>query len=491
MHRRWLMILSAFVCFVWAFAPFQVPAAPDELPVRACKLAGSWYPGDPEALKRTIQGFLDRVEDENAGGKIIAGIVPHAALTYSGQVAANVYKRLQREPVRNVIIIGPSHHARFNGASIAMVEGYQTPLGTVPVNLDLARRILQTGAAFQTLPAAHEREHSIEIHLPFLQVVLGDFRFVPVLMGGEALQDCDIISDKLYASIKDMDEPPLILASTDLSHFHNAEEAKKMDAHFLKRLSRFEPLGLHRDLKEGKCEACGGAPVVTTLLLARKLGANQVRVLTYAHSGEVNGDMNRVVGYTAAVALKAPSLAQLETDLDESRRKTLLELARRAITCSLDGEPAPPYLSDDPCLNRKQGLFVTLKKDGMLRGCIGTVTGVKPMAQAAADMARAAAFEDPRFRPLQKEELDEIHIEISVLTPLRKLDGTDGIQVGKHGLYVRQGFRSGLLLPQVPVELGWDRETFLTQTCRKAGLPDQAWKNGADMYTFTARVFGE
>jgi AmmeMemoRadiSam system protein A len=320
---------------------------------------------------------------------------------------------------------------------------------------------------------------------------LGDFQFVPVLMGGDTLQECRVIAEKLYDCIKDMSEPPLILASTDLSHFHDSEEARRLDAHFLEGLERFEPLGLHRDLKEGKCEACGGAPVITTLLLARKLGANQIRVLMYAHSGEVNGDMTRVVGYTAAVALKAPSLSQRKTELDESHRKTLLELARRAIACSFDGESVPAYPADDPCFSQKLGLFVTLKKDGMLRGCIGTITGVEPIAQAAVDMARAAAFRDPRFRPLRREELDGIHIEISVLTPLRKLDNTDLIQVGTHGLYVRQGRRSGLLLPQVPTELGWDRDTFLVQVCRKAGLPDDAWKNGAEIYTFTARVFGE
>ncbi|MBI4775359.1 MAG: AmmeMemoRadiSam system protein B [Deltaproteobacteria bacterium] len=490
MCRRWV-IVSAFVSFLCASSQVGVYAAPDRLPVPPCNLAGTWYPEDPDQLRQTIQAFLDEVDDEKTDGTILAGIVPHAALKYSGRVAANVYKRLQSGRVRNVIIIGPSHYARFHGASIALVEGYQTPLGTVPVNLDLARRILETGAVFKTIPEAHEREHSVEIHVPFLQVVLGDFRFVPVLMGGQTMQECSLIADSLYASIKDMTEPPLILASTDLSHFHNSEEAGRLDGYFLERLSRFEPEGLLRDLEEGKCEACGGAPVVTTLLLARKLGANQVRVLTYAHSGEVTGDMTRVVGYTAAVALKAPGQAQLETDLNESHRKTLLELARRTITCSIEGKPAPSCSSEDPCLNTKQGLFVTLKKSGMLRGCIGTIVGVKPIVQATADMARAAAFEDPRFGPVQEEELDGIRIEISVLSPLRKLDDTDRIEIGKHGLYIRQGYRSGLLLPQVPLEFGWDREAFLTQACRKAGLPDKAWKDGAEIYTFTARVFGE
>ena len=291
----------------------------------------------------------------------------------------------------------------------------------------------------------------------------------------------------------------LVVGSSDLSHFHTYEQAKRLDQAVVDLVQKRDYRGLSRELEDGSCEACGGGPVVTAMLYAEKAGARGVKVLQYANSGDVTGDRRQVVGYLSAAFFRenpgekamAKKKAGIDMGLADDEKQALLRIARASIQAELAGKK-PPAAKGQGTLEEKRGAFVSLKKRGHLRGCIGFIEAKKPLAQTVEEMAVAAAFQDPRFEPLRKEELKDMQLEISVLTPLRKIADVGEIEVGTHGLYVRKGSRAGLLLPQVATEYGWDRDTFLKETCRKAGLAPDAWRDPeTEIYLFSADVFGE
>jgi len=466
--------------------------------VRKPVIAGTWYPGDPGDLTRDIKEYLKKVPGDGVRGRVVGLISPHAGYVYSGQIAAHGYKVIQGQHFDSVIVIGPSHRSLFRGASVYPNGGYETPLGVVPVDGDLAGRIIGHGGGIAYQPQAHIQEHSIEIQLPFLQVVLGKFSFVPIVMGDQDRRACEELAEAIFKAVKG--NKVLIVGSSDLSHFHSYDKAVKLDRRVVDLVQKMDTDGLLENLESGSCEACGGGPMVVTMMVARKLGSAGVKILKYANSGDVTGDRGRVVGYlSAAVYVDNPSSgsrisgnpAAAGAGLSEEEKKALLEYARSTIACRLQGKPLPSLSSDSGAAQEKRGAFVSLKKQGRLRGCIGYIEARKPLAQAVSDMALAAAFNDPRFPPLKREELADLDIEISVLTPLKKINDINDIKVGQHGLYVVRGFQSGLLLPQVATEYRWDRLTFLKETCYKAGLPADAWKDEkTEIYTFSAEVFG-
>ena len=272
--------------------------------IRNAILAGSWYPGNKDALTKRIEGYLSKVKAGSLEGELKAIIVPHAGYMYSGQVAAHAYQLLQNRDFKRVIMIGPSHRVGFRGASVNMQSGYKTPLGIVPVDRDLGKRILNGNDFLQGVPRAHASEHSLEIQLPFLQTVLKDFQIVPILMGDQDLKTCAHLARSLARVMTNMDRI-LLLASTDLSHFHRYERAKELDLKFIKHVREFDPKGLADSLSSGKCEACGRGPAITVMLAAQALGANRAVILNYANSGDVTGDHGRVVGYLSAALIRA------------------------------------------------------------------------------------------------------------------------------------------------------------------------------------------
>jgi len=267
--------------------------------VRASILAGTWYPGSPDALTKTVQGYLSEARTPSPDGMLKAIIVPHAGYRYSGGVAAYAYRLLQGSRFTRVILIGPSHRVAFRGVSVNLQSAYKTPFGMVPVDQETGRRLLDTGPNIQWLRKAHALEHSLEIQLPFLQTVLNNFQIVPIVMGEQDMKTCSDLADTLIQVLGDSPET-LLLASTDLSHFHNYRQAEALDLKFIEQVKRFDPEGLLKDLLSGKCEACGAGPVITTLLTARKLRADHAVILKYANSGDVTGDHSRVVGYMSA-----------------------------------------------------------------------------------------------------------------------------------------------------------------------------------------------
>ena len=231
-------------------------------------------------------------------GPVVALISPHAGYIYSGQVAAHGYKLLEGKSFDTVVVIAPSHRIPFRGASVYHRGAYQIPLGIIPINEELADQLINTSELFSYVPQAHLKEHSLEVQLPFLKIVLGDFKLLPIVMGSNDFSACNAIAETLYQTLKD--QSALIVASTDLSHFHPYQQAVSLDRIVIGYVKEYDPEGLFKAINSSECEACGADPLVTTMLLAQKLGANKSELLNYANSGDVSGDKSQVVGYMSA-----------------------------------------------------------------------------------------------------------------------------------------------------------------------------------------------
>jgi hypothetical protein len=464
-------------------------------PVRPPAVAGTFYPADADALTGQISGFLNAVPSRSLPGSIQAVIVPHAGYVYSGQVAAHAYKLLQGMKYDTVIVIAPSHRSSFRGAAVYPKGAYQIPLGLIPVDGDMAQRLVQASRLITAIPEAHAREHALEVQLPFLKTVLGDFTLLPLVIGSCNYADCESIAEALYRTVKN--KHVLIVASSDLSHYHPYQTAVTLDQLVIKHILAFDPNGLYHAITTNTCEACGAVPIIISMLSAHKLGATRAEQLCYATSGDVSGgDTSSVVGYLAA-ALIVPSgpsgsrrAVGVDLGLTDEEKNVLHTIAAASLEAGCMGKSMSSFPPLSDTLRQKRGAFVTLHKGDSLRGCIGYIRAQKPLYQTIQEMAQAAAFQDSRFKPVTKEELKDISIEISVLTPLQKINRIEEIAVGTHGIYIVKDFHSGLLLPQVATENSWDRETFLRHTCTKAGLPEDAWReSNAEIYVFSADIF--
>jgi len=465
--------------------------------VRQPVVAGSFYTADPKALSSEIRIYLGNVASEELAERPIGLISPHAGYTYSGQVAAYAYKQVEGINYDAVVVIAPSHQAYFPGASVDNIEGYRTPLGLVPVETELSQQIIEESDIISHYPQAHAQEHSLEVQLPFLQEVLREFKLIPVIMGDQDINTCEKVAEAIFNVIKDRDI--LIVASSDLSHYHPDDEAKLLDQKVIDRINSYDTRGLESDLNLHKTEACGGGPIITAMLIGQHLGANRAKVIHYANSGDATGDYSGVVGYAAGIIYKVKGKenskderkkAGVDLGLNEDEKKLLHQIVKATIKSTLEKKPPPDYKIESKTLKELRGAFVSLHKGGMLRGCIGHIRSDRPLHETIRDMAVAAAFEDPRFPSLSWKEFDQVDVEISVLTPFRKITDINEIEVGKHGLYIVKGFYSGLLLPQVATEYGWDRITFLEHTCNKSGLRNDDWKDDdTEIYIFSADVF--
>jgi len=462
-------------------------------PVRPSVWAGKFYPANPIQLRQMINQWLAESPIHEEIKNLRALIVPHAGYPYSGKVAAQAYRQVKGKDYTAVIIMGPSHHYGFRGVSIDTEARYRTPLGELEVDTHLARQLAQL-TGYKTISAAHQQEHSIEVQLPFLQVVLPQVRIVPVVFGYPDQKD---VNNMAQALAKIMTNPRiLIIATTDLSHYLPKTKANQTDTQTIKLIKKFKGTTLLRKALRGANIMCGVAPVSALLMASQRLAHPQIHILDYRDSSAAGGPTDRVVGYLAAVIEAAlPSSPKTEAspsfDLSPSEKQQLLQLAREAITLFLREKKLPDYSPSSPRLWEKKGAFVTLRKKGHLRGCIGFIESNLPLYQTVIQAAIYAAVKDLRFQPVSLEELKEINIEISILSPLKKIRHPAQIQVGRHGLVIEKGNHKGLLLPQVATENGWDSLTFLQQVCLKAGLPPDAWRQGAHLYTFEALVFAE
>ncbi len=448
-------------------------------------VAGQFYPADKNELSKAIDSYLSPYKVIEGEGQLIALIAPHAGYEFSGPVAGYAFKQLTNKNYDTVIIVGPSHYMQFDGISVIPSGEYATPLGKVKIDEEMAKSLMAYSSKITYVKEAWEKEHSVEVEIPYLQKTLRNFKIVPVIMGYQSLENASVLSEAILRSI-DSKKKVLLIASSDMSHYHTSEVASSMDALAIDAISNGDINLLISRLAAGQCEMCGYGPVISVMMTADQLGANSYEILKYADTGDVTGDKSRVVGYMSAAIYKRPLV------LDDFDRRRLLEIARKTLESYLSTKQRPDFITYEKELQQKTGVFVTLTENGQLRGCIGYIKPVKPLCQAVADMAVAAATEDQRFTPVTTEELPGITIEVSVLSGMTRVELYKDITIGKHGLYIINGGRSGILLPQVATENHWTRDEFLQNVCLKAGLDPSVLKDpNTELYMFTANVFHE
>ena len=431
---------------------------------------------------------------EPVDGAPVALLVPHAGYAFSGPTAAAGFAQLSQGDYEVVVVLASDHQLPLSDPISVWAEGgFETPLGVVPVDVELAQLLIETEPLITQDLSAHADEHPIEIELPFVQRVCPGCAIVPILMGTEEEDAVRALADALLTVLPG--RRAVVVASSDLSHYPSREDAVQVDRMILAAIETGRPDSVRTAIDTvtsmgvsnlATC-ACGEGPILVAMQVATGLGADVVTILDYANSADSPyGDAAEVVGYGAVMFWHYSP-----PDLDQERRDEILRLARDSIYEYLETGAVSDYETGDPELARLSGVFVTLKEHGELRGCIGHIWSDLPLHEAVRRMAVAAAIDDPRFSPLTGEGLSAVSIEISVLSPFRRVTDVGEIEIGTHGLMLYTAGHQGLLLPQVPTEQGWDRDEFLDNLCFKAGLSVDCWKDGVALYSFTALVFGE
>ena len=494
--------------------------------MRPATQAGRFYEGNPQVLSHEVDSLLARhTQDggfEASHENIAALIVPHAGYYFSGNVAASAYARLDPErKYKRIFLLGPSHHEWLDGASVnTEADYYATPLGQVRVDHETAALLTNTdgtnddlntdgtdltdlstntngtndtNSIFRYRPEAHDREHCLEVQLPFLQRRLKEVPpIVPIIISTNDFEKLQQIAKALKPYFTDEN---LFIVSSDFSHYPSYGDACAVDAKTGKAIESGDveqfiatiQANARSGIRNLATSACGELAIVTLMLMMDS--QYQVKHIMYQNSGDIDDhDPTRVVGYHSFAILRGE---EKTFSLSDKEKKTLKDIAYNSIRDSLDGKriAQPTLNSQFSILNSKCGAFVSLHKQGRLRGCIGHFGEDVPLYEIVAEMARAAAFEDPRFLPVTRDELDELDIEISVLTPMRRIQNLDEFQLHKHGIYIKKGYRSGTFLPQVADEVNWTKEEFVGHCSQdKAGLGWDGWKD-AELYIYEAIVF--
>ncbi|MBE3132430.1 MAG: AmmeMemoRadiSam system protein B [Acidobacteria bacterium] len=505
--RRFLILLAACLC-LGCFAVAQTGSG-SQRAVREPAVAGQFYPASAAALQQAIQAYLrDALPPKPE--RPVAMVVPHAGYVFSAQIAADAFRQAGAHKYDVVVIMGANHSAAgFDRIAILPGTGFRTPLGVVEIDRGVADSLIREDADCIFDQAAHAKEHSVEVQVPFVQQVFPGVKIVPVVVGVQDAAACIRFGRALAKVLKD--RQPLIIASSDLSHYPSAREAPEVDRRTLEAIASLNPntfrkeadAGMARGVPELVTTACGSAPIMAAMTAASGLGATRGVVVSYANSADVAvGDPRRVVGYgavtfttgergTDTTALRKPMAAASTEPLDLADKQALLVLARETLNRFLTTDTLPLARGFSPRADRVQGAFVTLKKRGELRGCIGQIVGAAPLARVVSMMALEAALNDTRFDKVRASELASLEIEISALTPPKAVAGAHAVVVGRDGVILQKDGRSAVFLPQVATEQGWGREEMLDNLCQKGGLPAGCWKSGATLQTFQADVFSE
>jgi MEMO1 family protein len=474
--------------------------------IRPPAVAGQFYPSEPATLKMAIQQFL-KDSAEIPVQRTVAIIVPHAGYIYSGQICADAYRQVMGQDYEVVVILGVNHTTEnFKGVALAGYSGFRTPLGDVQVDEAVTSALLAEDRDCVRNREVHEREHSIEVQIPFIQVLFPTARIVPAIVHPPDTDICARFGNALGKVLKG--RSALIVISSDLSHYPDADDATRIDRITLETIARLDPAMLSplmRSLNAPNLatRACGEAAIQAGMIAARALGTTRAVVVSYANSGDIAvGDRSRAVGYGAVVLaqggvpsdtkiLNRPAPPSIPTPMQEAEKKSLLAFARETIRRYLTMQTVPMARNLSPRMDFHQGAFVTLNKSGQLRGCIGHLTPDCELGKTVGAMAIQAALNDPRFPPVTLGELKNIEIEISVLTPMQSITSPDKIVVGRDGVLLIKGGSSAVFLPQVAAENRWDRTEMLDNLCRKAVLPAGCWKRDARFQVFQAEVFGD
>ena len=477
--------------------------------IREPAVAGQFYSNDADVLE---QGINDFIADALPGfsQKPVAIITPHAGYIYSGQICADAFKQAMGHNYDLVVILGINHTVPgFNRVSVYRGDGYRTPLGIAEIDTGLAEALAACDSRFAFYPSVHVREHSVEVQLPFVQSLFPGVRVITAVIGVSDPKLCRDFGLALAEKIKD--RRTLIVASSDLSHYPSYDDARDVDRHTLEAIQTLDTTRFQRVIKEQMSRkisnlstcACGEGAILAAMEAAKALGGTDAHIISYANSGDVAvGNRSRVVGYGAVAIWKTPlegvpgpfetnETPMLQTPMSDREHRVLLDFARRNIERYLTTQILPLTRGFDSSFYANRGAFVTIRKHGSLRGCIGHMAWDTPLISVVGGMAFQAAFQDRRFPPLSRDEMSDVELEISVLTPCSLVDGAGDIVTGRDGVMIHKNGRSAVYLPQVAPEQRWDVIETLEHLCQKAGLAKDAWKEGAELYTFQAEVFSE
>ncbi|MEG8946679.1 AmmeMemoRadiSam system protein B [Rosettibacter firmus] len=500
--KKFLYLLLFMIAFFSCNAKSTTEIDSTRYPV----FAGQFYSNDSTVLKSQIETFLNNSKPKTVDS-VVAIIVPHAGYIYSGQIAADAFNQIRNNEYDLIVILGTNHTTpNFNNISVYPAGSFVTPIGSLKIDNASANELLKKDPEITTNLAVHAKEHSIEVQLPFIKYLFPNTKILPVIVGSSNIQLCC----KFGKSLADIlhNKKALIIASSDFSHYPDFDNAINVDNTTLKAITQLNPevilktinKQLEKRIPQLATCACGEAPIIAAICIAKELGAKSAKVISYSNSGyNPVGSTDRVVSYSAVAITKEKAYTFYDVDtlvvdnkykLTLSDKKFLLKYARKTLEQYFLNQTVPLPRNMNQKLKIKRGAFVTLKKLGQLRGCIGHMIEDTPLCTVVGAMALQAAFNDTRFRPLTKEELNQIEIEISVLTPFTKIKSADDIVLGRDGVIVKKGNKQAVFLPQVATETGWSKEEFLNQLCYKAGLNAYDWKN-AELFTFQAEIFSE
>jgi len=493
--------------------------------VRKPAVSGSFYPSSPEELSSALEKWVHPCEDSASAPQAI--LVPHAGYVFSGEVAASAYSRLcPGFGYKRIFLLGPSHRVGFPGASVDLCYAAETPLGLVSIDYSIGEDLIERGGGVFTFKEnAHAGEHCLEVQLPFLQAVFGDDipPIIPIVIGTERLSILMQIAKVLGPYFN---RENLFVISSDFSHYPSYEDAEESDTYlagileiggltdFLTALSEIRKKGL----KGQDTAACGACAIEVLLSMMDSEGRDtfDFEPIMYRNSGDSPyGDRKRVVGYNsmALYRLQEPSVLDSAEAKDSSsagpdsvveeddpdplfiftyeEKRQIIAAARSSIYSALGLDSPVGYVPSGVLKEKGFGVFVTLYLYGRLRGCIGRFTSDASLDSTIREMARSSALSDPRFPPLTKNEAQRIEIEVSVLSPLKKIESVDEFKLGRDGIYMIKGSHHGTFLPQVAQQTGWDTEEFLGHCARdKAGIGYYGWMD-ADLYTYRTEIVKE
>lgn len=467
--------------------------------IREPAFAGQFYPGTEAELNTELNKlFREGTKNISEEERLRAIISPHAGYVFSGKVAASAFNQISPgTQYKRVFVLASSHRYHFNGAAVYTSGNYSTPLGEIEVDTLLAEELLQTSEVFTEKPEAHDSEHSLEVQLPFIQNKLNNnFLLVPIVLGTQSIKEIKKIATALTPYFT---EENLFVISTDFSHYPKFTDAEEIDSVTAEAICNNNPEKLLQVLKENEqkkitnlaTSLCGWTSVLTLLYMTKDKKYN-FQMVEYRNSGHasVYGDKHQVVGYWAiSIAEKQDKHYNLST----AEQEELLTKARFSIEHYLltgkQNTILPAELKG--ILTKSAGAFVSIYVQGELRGCIGSFAKENRSLYEVVQKNAVSAISDIRFAPLQKDELDDLELEISVLSPMRRIASIEEIDLGKHGVFIQKGTKSGTFLPQVASKTNWNVTQFLGYCSRdKAGLGWDGWKD-AELYIYEAFVFRE
>jgi MEMO1 family protein len=466
--------------------------------------AGRFYPAEKETLIKDISQLFENCKKSTENWSVRAIISPHAGYVFSGKIAAAAYSSIPENSVyKNIFIIGSSHVMSFDGASVYNSGDYITPMGKIEVNKEIANKLISENKVFNFPTNAHLQEHSIEVQIPFIQYYFKDQSLiVPIIIGTDNEYTVKKIAEALRPWFTSEN---LFVISSDFSHYPPYKEAIETDHATALSLVTGNPQTFLTTLKKNSLKQipglvtsmCGWTSGLTLLYLLEGNKQLEIKLIDYCNSGDSPyGGKAEVVGYNAIAVIEEKQMKESKPVIEnafsitEEEKTRLFAIAKNSIRSMLYDNKRIGLDEKTMSGNLKKslGAFVTLKINGVLRGCIGRFISSDPLYEVVQASAISSAFEDPRFSPLTKQEFDKTDIEITVLGPLKKINNISEIVLGKHGIYIKKDFRSGTMLPQVATENGWTVEQFLGYTSRdKAGLGWDGWKD-AEIFIYEGVV---